>query len=154
MFQVPAKTQYAIRALAHLARSGGDSAARVAQAQNISVKYLEGILNQLKLAGIVTSDRGRGGGYRLSRPASEIPMIDIVAAMEGELRPVGCVDDSSACSRGAFCMPRRFWQGLKDSVESYLKSVNLADLAEEPLVTVCATGKLKSLTKSEVKGAR
>ncbi len=143
MFQVPAKTQYAIRALAHLARSGGDSAARISSAQNISVKYLEGILNQLKLSGIVVSDRGRGGGYRLSRPASEILMIDIVAAMEGDLRPVECVDDSAACSMGAFCMPRRFWLGLKDSVEGYLKSVNLGDLAEEPLVTFCGTGQKK-----------
>ncbi len=143
MFQVPAKTQYAIRALAHLARSGGDSAARISSAQNISVKYLEGILNQLKLSGIVVSDRGRGGGYRLSRPASEILMIDIVAAMEGDLRPVECVDDSTVCSMEAFCMPRRFWLGLKDSVEGYLKSVNLGDLAEEPLVTFCGTGQKK-----------
>ena len=143
MFQVPAKTQYAIRALAHLARSGGDSAARISSAQNISGKYLEGILNQLKLSGIVVSDRGRGGGYRLSRPASEILMIDIVAAMEGDLRPVECVDDSTVCSMGAFCMPRRFWLGLKDSVEGYLKSVNLGDLAEEPLVTFCGTGQKK-----------
>ncbi len=143
MFQVPAKTQYAIRALAHLARSGGDSAARISVAQNISVKYLEGILNQLKLSGIVVSDRGRGGGYRLAKPASEILMIDIVAAMEGELKSVECVDDSSACSMGSFCMPRRFWQGLKDSVESYLKSVNLGDLAEEPLASLCQTGQKK-----------
>ncbi len=136
MFQVPAKTQYAIRALAHIARTGGDSAARVALAQNISIKYLEGILNQLKLSGIVVSDRGRQGGYRLSRPASEILMIEVVAAMEGELKPVECVDDSSVCSRGAFCMPRRFWQGLRDSVENYLKSVTLDDLAEEPTVRI------------------
>ncbi len=61
MFQVPAKTQYAIRALAHLARSGGDSAARISSAQNISVKYLEGILNQLKIRACgLGQGQGRG----------------------------------------------------------------------------------------------
>ncbi len=141
MFQVPAKTQYAIRALVHLAQSGGDNAARIASVQQISPKYLEGILNQLKLAGLVVSDRGRGGGYRLARNASEIGMKEVVSAMEGELRPVECVDNSNVCSMGAFCMPRKFWLGLKDSVESYLSSVNLGDLAEEPFVTLCRTSK-------------
>ena len=75
-------------------------------------------------------------------------MIDIVAAMEGELRPVECVDDSNVCSMGAFCMPRKFWQGLKDSVENYLRSVNLGDLAEEPLITLCGTGPNRAARKT------
>lgn len=135
MFQVPAKTQYAIRALVHLAHSGSDPASRIAETQKISLKYLEGILNQLKLAGIVASDRGRTGGYRLARDASEILMIDIVRATEGEIRPVECVDERSPCSLGAICMPRRFWLGLKDAVDSYLQSISLGDLAEEPFIS-------------------
>lgn len=140
MFQVPAKTQYAIRALAHLAREGGNSASKIAAAQNISPKYLEGILNQLKLAGIVIADRGRSGGYRLAREASAIRMLDIVKVTEGEVRPVECVDDQHVCILGSLCMPRKFWLGLKDAVESYLVSVTLEDLAEEPLVAVGREG--------------
>lgn len=136
MFQVPAKTQYAIRALVHLAKKGSDSASRIAEAQMISPKYLEGILNQLKLAGIVISDRGRSGGYRLAREASDIRMSDIVQATEGEVRPVECVDDKNVCTMGALCMPRKFWLGLKEAVDGYLGSVTLGDLSEEPFVAI------------------
>ncbi|HWP67853.1 MAG TPA: Rrf2 family transcriptional regulator [Rectinemataceae bacterium] len=136
MFQVPAKTQYAIRALVHLAKKGSDSASRIAEAQMISPKYLEGILNQLKLAGIVISDRGRSGGYRLAREASDIRMSDIVLATEGEVRPVECVDDKNVCTMGALCMPRKFWLGLKEAVDGYLGSVTLGDLSEEPFVAI------------------
>jgi len=136
MFQVPVKTQYAIRALVHLAKKGSDSAYRIAEAQMISPKYLEGILNQLKLAGIVISDRGRSGGYRLAREASEIRMSDVVLATEGEVRPVECVDDKSVCTMGALCMPRKFWLGLKAAVDGYLGSVTLGDLSEEPFVAI------------------
>ncbi|TXT42115.1 MAG: BadM/Rrf2 family transcriptional regulator [Spirochaetes bacterium] len=131
MFQVPAKTQYAIRALVHLARNGSDSAARIAEAQKISPKYLEGILNQLKLSGLVASDRGRSGGYRLAKDSESIAMIEVVRATEGEIRPVECVDRANLCALGDLCMPRKFWIGLKDAVNSYLSSVSLADLAED-----------------------
>ncbi|MFA5852311.1 MAG: Rrf2 family transcriptional regulator [Spirochaetales bacterium] len=136
MFQVPAKTQYAIRALVHLARSGGDSSSRIAEAQLISPKYLEGILNQLKMAGIVVSGRGRSGGYHLAREASEIRMIDIVRATEGDVRLVECIDDKNVCTLGSLCMPRKFWLGLKGAVDGYLSSVTLGDLSEEPFVAL------------------
>lgn len=150
MFQVPAKTQYAIRALVHLARNGSDPASKIAETQKISLKYLEGILNQLKLAGIVASDRGRSGGYRLARGATEIRMIDVVRATEGEIRPVECVDERSPCTLGAICMPRRFWLGLKDAVDSYLESVTLGDLSEEPFISLYSNSDEVSTTESSV----
>jgi Rrf2 family protein len=139
MFQVPAKTQYAIRALVHIAKAGEDSAARIAEAQQISPKYLEGILGQLKTAGIVASDRGRQGGYRLARDAADIRMSEVVEATEGEIRPVGCVDSADSCAMGLSCMPRRFWLGLKSAVDGYLSSVTLAELSEEPFISLNST---------------
>ena len=130
MFQVPTKTQYAIRALVHLARAGSDSSSRIALVQRISPKYLEGILAQLKAAGIVVSGRGRQGGYRLAREPVATSMLEVVRAMEGDVRLVDCVTDSSACSMGSLCQPRRFWVGLKDAVDGYLASTTLRDLAE------------------------
>ena len=140
MFQVPAKTQYAIRALVHLAKNGPDSAARIAEAQHISPKYLEGILNQLKMSGIIISDRGRAGGYRLAREKNQIRMLEVVKSTEGEVRVVECLDDRSVCAMGALCMPRKFWMGLKGAVEDYLKSVSLGDLAEDAHLEVAAEG--------------
>lgn len=140
MFQVPAKTQYAIRALVHLAKNGPDSAARIAEAQHISPKYLEGILNQLKMSGIIISDRGRAGGYRLAREKNQIKMIEVVKSTEGDVRMVDCLDDRSVCAIGGRCMPRKFWQGLKGAVDEYLNSVSLGDLAEENLSDTAPQG--------------
>ena len=150
MFQVPAKTQYAIRALVHLVRTGEDSAARIAEAQKISPKYLEGILGQLKTAGIVASDRGRQGGYRLARDPASIRMLEVVEATEGEVRPVDCVDSAASCAMGALCMPRRFWLGLKSAVDTYLTSITLGELAEEPFVDLVAPEDSCPPARSEV----
>lgn len=130
MFQVPTKTQYAIRALVHLVRHGAASAGAIAEAEHISPKYLEGILAQLKAAGLVMSDRGRMGGYRLTRNPFTIPMLDVVKAMEGEVRLVECVGEGGACFAASGCLPRKFWLGLKQTVDTYLTSVSLGDIAE------------------------
>jgi Rrf2 family protein len=132
MFSVPTKTQYGIRALVHLARMERASAAsaEIARAEGIPSKYLEGILGQLKTAGLVLSERGKNGGYRLAKSASEMRMIEIVEALEGEVRPVGCLDDSASCAQGDCCLPRIFWVGLKQAIDGYLESRTLLDVIE------------------------
>ena len=102
----------------------------IAKAENISPKYLEGILAQLTAAGLLLSERGKRGGYRLSRPSTSITMLEIVEALEGEIRPVGCVDRLDSCSHGEGCLPRRFWLGLKDSIDGYLSSRTLRDILD------------------------
>jgi Rrf2 family protein len=132
MFSVPTKTQYGIRALVHLARMAEASAAsaEIARAEGIPSKYLEGILGQLKTAGLVLSERGKNGGYRLAKSASELRMIEIVEALEGEVKPVGCLDDSAVCAQGDCCLPRVFWVGLKEAIDGYLSSKTLRDVIE------------------------
>lgn len=137
MFSVPTKTQYGIRALVHLAREesgSGDRAlatsSEIAAAESISPKYLEGIMTQLKMAGIVVAERGKGGGFRLARDPSLIRMLEVVEALEGEVKPVGCVENSSACAQGQSCLPRRFWIGLKGAIDDYLSSKTLKDVIE------------------------
>ncbi len=151
MFSVSTKAQYGIRALVHLARNEGEggvalhsedadgelsvaepivTASVIAKAENISQKYLEGILAQLTMAGLLVSERGKRGGYRLGRPSTDITMLEIVEALEGEIRPVGCVDRQDSCSHGQSCLPRRFWLGLKDSIDGYLSSRTLRDILD------------------------
>ena len=132
MFSVSTKTQYGIRALVHLARMELRSAtsAEIAKAESISPKYLEGILGQLKAAGLVLAERGKNGGYRLAREPGEIRMLEIVEALDGEVKPVGCVDDSGRCALGGGCLPRRFWIGLKEAIDGYLESRTLKDVIE------------------------
>ncbi len=130
MFQVPTKTQYAIRALVYLVQVKTASVASIAETEHIPFKYLEAIFSQLKIAGLVSADRGRSGGYRLAREPELILMSDVVKATEGDIRPVECVDDASICTVSEGCLPRRFWLGLKRTVDTYLASVTLAEIAE------------------------
>ncbi|MFZ4617806.1 MAG: RrF2 family transcriptional regulator [Rectinemataceae bacterium] len=140
MFNVSTKTQYGIRALVHLARAGevvghvqgnpAATAAAIARSESISPKYLEGILSLLTTAGLLVSERGKHGGYRLARPPREVSMLEIVEALEGEIKPVDCIASSEVCAQGGSCLPRLFWLGLKESVDGYLSSRSLKDVLE------------------------
>lgn len=137
MFSVPTKTQYGIRALVHLARlevdKGGsiETSAGIARAEAISPKFLEGILAQLRNAGLVVAERGKHGGYRLARPAAGIKMSAVVEALEGSVRPVECVEGGGGCDLGKDCLPRRFWIGLKETIDEYLGSKTLEDVIRD-----------------------
>ena len=83
---------YALRALIHLAESydrGLVKIHEIADVESIPEKFLEGILVQLKNARVVTSHRGREGGYRLRRPPDEIPIGDVIRGIDGPLAPFG-----------------------------------------------------------------
>ena len=130
MFSVSARTQYGIRALAYLARRPNWEAvgAEIAEAETISPKYLEGILTRLAAAGLIRSERGKNGGYRLAKDPDRIPMSEVVAALDGEVRPVDCVDSLGICDHDSSCLSRRFWIGLKATIDEYLQARTLKDI--------------------------
>lgn len=132
MFSVSAKTQYAIRAMAHLARLDGASAtaSEIAVTENIPLKFLEGILTQLKASGLVSGERGKNGGYHVDKAPGSISMLSIVEAIDGSVRPVNCVETAGSCAQGGSCLPRKFWLGLKDAIDAYLGERTLKDIAE------------------------
>ena len=89
--RVSAKADYAVRAAAELATTEGGGpvkAERIAEAQEIPIKFLETILLELKHAGIVRSQRGPDGGYALARPADGIALADVIRAVDGPLANV------------------------------------------------------------------
>src|SRR3954470_8498733 len=89
--RVSAKVDYAVRAGAELAAAAGAGPVKgdtIAQAQKIPLKFLENILLDLKHAGLVQSQRGAEGGYWLSRPAEEIPLAEVIRAVEGPIANV------------------------------------------------------------------
>ncbi len=132
MFSVSARTQYAIRAMTCLATKPDRSStsAEIAQAENIPAKYLEGILSRLKAFGLIESERGKNGGYRMAKNPSDITMLEIVEAIDGRIKPVTCVDAIGACAQGAACHPRNFWIGLKSTIDAYLAERTLKDVAQ------------------------
>ena len=130
MFSVSARTQYGIRALAYLAQKPNWEAigAEIAEAEAISPKYLEGILTRLAVAGLIRSERGKNGGYRLAKAPDSISMANVVAALDGQVRPVDCVDELGICDHDLTCRSRKFWIGLKSAIDQYLRGQTLQDI--------------------------
>jgi len=102
----------------------------IAQNQEISVRYLERMMNAMVTAGLVRSTRGQRGGFALSKSPNTILLSQVVQAAEGPLSIVECVDDPEFCSRYEFCVTREIWEKLRAAVEDVLNSFTLQDMVE------------------------
>ena len=124
--------QYGTRAMLELALLYGQGPVLlkdVASRQDIPVSYLENLMGALRMAGLVATVRGMHGGYYLARPPSEINLSQVIAALEGSMAPVECVDDPKHCSRAESCVTRDIWGKVKQAIEGVLESITLEDLA-------------------------
>ena len=129
--RVSAKVDYALRACAELAAAGdgpvkGD---RLAQAQQIPLKFLENILLDLKHAGLVHSQRGAEGGYWLARPPAEIPLAEVIRAVEGPIANVRGLRPEQVEYEGSAAPLRDVWIAVRANLRAVLEVVTLADLA-------------------------
>ena len=129
--------RYAVMAMAELAlRTGGaDDAqpvtlAEIAARQEISQSYLEQLFGRLRRAGLVRSARGPGGGYRLARPAAELRIVDIVVAVDENLRATRCPPGSGkGCMKDAKrCVTHDLWDELGIHIHGFLSAVSLEDV--------------------------
>jgi Rrf2 family protein len=130
--KVSAKEQYGLRAMAELTRQYGAGPIplnEIAQAQGLSVDYLEQVIPALRDAGLLNSTRGPKGGYELARAPGEITVGEVLRAL-GEILPVRCVDDDCAdpCDRTNECSARTVWQTIHDQLLDTLEGMRLADL--------------------------
>ena len=131
------KGRYAVMAMVDLA--GREMAApgrrpvtlsEIASSQQLSLSYLEQLFGKLRRAGLVASARGPGGGYRLARPPQALPIAEIVAAVDEEIRAtrcfgsggIGCMPDGSRCQTHAL------WAELGEQIHLFLRGVTLADV--------------------------
>jgi Rrf2 family protein len=124
---ISAKVDYAMRALAALAAVGGGpvKADTLATSQGIPVNFLENILGDLRRAGIVATQRGAEGGYRLARKASDITLADIIRPLDGPLAAVRGVRPESAEYTGPAEHLQEVWVAVRASLRSVLESVTL-----------------------------
>ena len=117
-----------------LARRGGSDPVplkEVAEATGISRKYLEQIVSSLTAAQLVRSNRGPSGGYRLTKSAANISMLDILTATEGSLAPVDYLDElSEELSPGEARFEVFVWRELHDLINAYLSGVSLQDIID------------------------
>ena len=132
---VSTRGRYALRIMLELGRHEGEGCGAVpeiAENQQISEKYLESIVSVLAKARLVEGQRGKGGGYRLTRPLSECSVGEIQRLTEGSLAPVSCLDcDTNACPRAGQCSTLPMWEKLDRLINGYLDSVRLSDLLGE-----------------------
>ena len=129
---ISTKGRYALRILIDMAEhqtAGHITLQEIAQRQDVSEKYLESIVRELVKKGIVTGQRGKGGGYRLCRSPEQITTGEVLRIMEGSLAPVACLtEDAVPCNRAAQCRTLDFWKGLRDVIDNYTRSYTIADM--------------------------
>jgi Rrf2 family protein len=130
--RVTAKVDYAVRASAELAAASGEGPVkgeRIAQSQQIPLKFLENILLELKHAGLVQSQRGAEGGYWLAQPADEISLADVIRAVEGPIANVRGERPELVEYPGAAGSLREVWIAVRGNLRAVLETVTLADVA-------------------------
>lgn len=125
--------RYGARVMLELAlrhKDGAISIKDIAESQEISAKYLVQIITSLKAAGLVTSIRGSGGGYVLSRPPAKITLGEVIRTLEGSIAPVHCVNDGTSCPRTDLCVTHDVWVQMKDAMDNILNSLDLEKMAK------------------------
>ena len=131
------KTRYALRALLHLVERGDArpiQISEIASEQRVPRKYLELIMLELKRAGLVSSQRGPGGGYTLARPPAEISFADVIRIMDGPIALVPCASLNfyarcGDCHDEASCAIRRVMAQVREDAVRVLGGTSLADAA-------------------------
>lgn len=129
---ISSKGRYAIRVILDLAENSKGEfipLKDIALRQGISQKYMESIMTLLSKNNYVEAVHGKGGGYRLNRPASEYKIGDILRLTEGTLAPVSCLQDGAKpCERQDKCRTLSMWKGLNDVISDYLDNISIVDL--------------------------
>jgi len=139
MRTISKRTQYGLKALVALGQRYGEGPvliATLASEEHIPLKFLEGILLDLKGRGVLDSKKGKGGGYQLSRPPSTITMGSIIRLLEGPLAPLPCASETAfkaceECQDVEHCGIRIVMRQVRDAIADVLDKTTLADLIRQ-----------------------
>lgn len=126
------KGRYAVTAMLDLAiHDDRDpvALADIARRQGISLSYLEQLFAQLRKRGLVRSSRGPGGGYQLGRPAADIAVVDVIAAVDESVDATRC-GGMENCQGDARCLTHDLWHDLSKQIHDFLGGIDLAQLVE------------------------
>ncbi len=148
------KGRYAMVALADIALQPGDdlvALGEISKRQDISLPYLEQLFVKLRRADLVASVRGPGGGYRLARPAAEIRVVDILAAVDETVDAMhkGAGASGGASGSRAQSLTNRLWEGLSAHVYVFLHQTRLSDVIRNDLAPCPAVPSLFSVVDAE-----
>lgn len=127
------KGRFAVTAMVDLAMSGGErpvTLADISQRQKISLSYLEQLFGKLRRKALVSSVRGPGGGYRLTRPTADVSVGEIILAVDEPIDATQCAGKEN-CRDDQKCITHDLWTDLNRHIFDYLSSVSLFDLVEK-----------------------
>lgn len=131
---VSRRTDYATRAVLALSLEGGGPLKldEIAGRTAVPASVLEQVMPALRSAGLVRSERGPSGGYRLNHPPDEITLERVVRVFQGQLAPIGCATRHSPepCPMTVGCTLRGVWEEVREATIALLGGVTFADLAE------------------------
>ncbi|MEC4676793.1 MAG: Rrf2 family transcriptional regulator [Nitrospirota bacterium] len=144
MLRLSTKGQYGVRAMFEIAsgyNSGPITIRKISEKQDVSVSYLEQILNQLRKAEIIKSVKGPGGGYILADTPDKISIGRILRELEGPVAITSCLDPKEGCIRVEGCVTHLLWKSLGEKIESFLDHMTLKDLLEgNQIINIKTTG--------------
>ena len=133
--KISTKGRYALRMLIDLAEHENDgfiALKDIADRQGVSKKYLEQIVPVLNRTGILITNRGYQGGYKLAKSPESYTVGDILRLTEGNLAPVSCLEQSpNICPRKESCVTLPIWEGLNRVVNDYLDSITIKDILDK-----------------------
>ncbi|HED19607.1 MAG TPA: Rrf2 family transcriptional regulator [Gammaproteobacteria bacterium] len=138
--KLTSKGRYAVTAMLDLALHAGKrpiTLSDISGRQGISLSYLEQLFTRLRKRGLVSSTRGPGGGYSLSRSAHEIPVAEVVAAVDESVDATRC-GGKGDCHGGKRCLTHDLWTELSEQVYSFLNGITLGQLVDQGLARQAA----------------
>ena len=104
--------------------------ADISDRQGISLSYLEQLFANLRRQGLVSSSRGPGGGYRLSRSADEVTVLDVISAVDEKVDTTRC-EGKGNCSNGEQCLSHEIWHSLSEQIRMYLGGITLGQVVKD-----------------------
>ncbi|HWR57753.1 MAG TPA: Rrf2 family transcriptional regulator [Thermodesulfovibrionales bacterium] len=134
MLKLSTKGQYGVRAMFEIARGYPEypvTIREISERQDVSVAYLEQILNKLRRAGLIKSVKGPGGGYLLAAEPAAISIASILKELEGPVAITSCLDPEEGCARVEGCVTHLLWRSLGAKIEAFLETITLNNLLKQ-----------------------
>lgn len=131
--RLTSKGRYAVTAMLDVAlhaEQGPVPLADISERQAISLSYLEQLFSRLRKQGLVASVRGPGGGYRLGKPANEISIGQVIAAVNESVDATRC-NGQNGCQGGIQCLTHSLWRDLSDRISNFLDEITLGELVSQ-----------------------
>ena len=133
--RVSTKGRYAVRVIIDMAENGEAEfhpLHNLAERQGLSEKYLEAIRGVLVKNNLLEGARGKGGGYKLAKPAAELTVWEILSVIETSMGPVECVSDGkSGCDRADICPTLPMWKDLAKIIKDYFTGITISQLVKQ-----------------------